>query len=168
MEYVFIMLLNIAFCAIMPWFLIYSYAQYKLKKKGRDPVYVYDQARMIPHIGLLVFIALYVAAVTVLWVLYILGLNDWITGHWFSYVYPLVLPIAVNHNRVVLIIDHRGIITESTTIAMEEITGYELKDWGAAGGRQSLEIQAGERMMRGWIRPESAPAVITLLEADCG
>lgn len=167
-ESLVVMILNITFCAIGPWFLFHAYQQRKLKKKGSDAVCVYDPARIIPHTGLLAVITLYVTLVTVLWVLCLLGLSDWITGHWFSYVYPLVLPAAVNHDRVVMIIDSRGIITDHKAIPMEQISSYELRDSGTAGGRQILEVQAGKQVLRGWVRAESSPAIRALLEPNSG
>ncbi|WP_150269828.1 hypothetical protein [Paenibacillus tepidiphilus] len=167
-ESLVVKILNIAFYAIGLWFLYYVYQQRRLKKKGTDAECVYDPARIIPHTGLLAVITLYVTLVTVLWVLCLLGLSDWITGHWFSHVYPLVLPVAVNHERVVMIIDSRGIFTDHTVIPMKQISSYELKDSGTAGGRQILEVQAGEQVLRGWVRAESLPAIRALLEPNPG
>ncbi len=163
-ESIFIMLLNIAYCVIIPWFLYYAYKDYKLKKAGEDQIYVYSASKYIPHKWLLTVTTLYVTAVTLLLGLLIFGVSDLIKGHWFAYVYALVIAVAFNHDRVSMLIGNRGITADNTLIPLEQVSCYEFKDLNTVTNRWTLEIHTGDKILRGIVPSESRPALESLLD----
>lgn len=162
-ESIFIMLLNIVYCVIVPWFLYYAYKDAMLKKAGKDQILVFNTSRFIPYKWLLALTSLYVTAVTLLWGLFIFGVSDLIEEHWFAYVYALVIAVAFNHDRVSMLIGNGGITADNTLIPLEQVSRYEFKELNTVTNRWTLEIHTGNKMLRGIIPIESRPALESLL-----
>ncbi|UQZ34972.1 hypothetical protein C2I18_16455 [Paenibacillus sp. PK3_47] len=163
---VLILILNAAYCLIMPCFLFHAYKQYKFKKAGKNQIQVYDPALFIPHSGLLVTAFLYLITVTVLWMLYIFGVSDLLISHWFYYVYLAALPAVINHDRVLMHIGKQGIVLNKELIPWDEITRCEFKGLNPATNRWKLEIQAGDRGLCGIISSGSFAELDHLLEKN--
>ncbi|MNW64044.1 hypothetical protein D3C74_422890 [compost metagenome] len=100
---------------------------------------------------------------TLLWGLLIFGVSDLIKGHWFAYVYAPVIAVAINHDRVSMLISNRGITADNTLIPLEQVSRYEFKDLNTVTNRWTLEIRTGNKMLRGIVPSESRPALESLL-----
>lgn len=161
---IFITVLNLAYCIILPWFLYYAYKEYKYKRAAAGQIFVYDPARLIPHKPLFLVTALYAATVTVLWLLFMFRISDVIETHWFSYVYILVLPVLINQDRVRMFIGPYGVSLNGNLIPWSDITHYEFKEFNALTNRWILEIQTKDRIERGVVPSESKPEIKELLE----
>lgn len=149
------MVLNLSYCIIIPWFLYYAYRQNKVKRAAAGQICVYDPAKLIPNKPLLLVSLLYAGTVTVLWLLFMFGISNLIIDHWFSYVYLLVLPAIMNHDRVLMFIGPYGASVGGKLIPWNHITHYELKESSAVTNRWVLELQTPEKTIRGLVPADS-------------
>lgn len=165
-QSIFIMVLNLTYCVIIPWFLYYAYRQYKANRSAAGQIRVYDPARLNPHKLLLVVTLLYVSTIVVLWLLYMFKVSHVIEDHWFSYVFMLVLPVVANHDRVLMYIGEYGISQEGNVIPWEFISYYEFGKLNTVTNRLLLEIHTKDNVIRGLLPSESQEEIRQFLEEN--
>lgn len=162
-DFLFTLLLNILSCLILIWSFYNEHKQFRIFKKSKKNVQVYNPSFLIPDKKFTLTVLLYVVIVTTLWILLIFGLTDIVYKHWFAYVFPIMLTTIFSGGKINYSIGEDGVYHAKTVIPWEDVVYYQLTETDPFHTKFSLDIHTKHQVFRGVVHADSKKKILVLL-----
>lgn len=163
-DFLFALLLNISSCLILIWYFYDEHKQYRMIKNSKYMVPIYNHTLFITNKKFVIIVLVYVAVITILWLLFFFGQTDMINKHWFAYTPLMFLTTIISSNRINYAIGNDGVYLNNKLIPWENIVLYHLKESDRVDNRFLLEIKTNHQDLRGIIPADSKTRVLDLLQ----
>jgi hypothetical protein len=163
-AFIFTLLLNLLSCLILIWSFYNEHKQFRIFKKSKNNVQVYNPSFLIADKKLTLTVFAYVVVVTTLWILLIFGISDIVYKHWFAYVFPIMLITIFSGGKINYSIGSDGVYHANTVIPWEEIVCYQLKETDPFHTKFTLDIHTKHQVLRGIVPADSKTKLLALLQ----
>jgi len=159
----FTLILNLLSCLILIWSFYNEHKQFRIFRKSKNNVQVYNQSFLIADKKLTFTVIAYVVMVTSLWILLIFGLTDIVHKHWFAYVFPIMLTTIFSGGKINYSVGSDGVYHANTVIPWEDIVCFQLKETDPFHTKFTLDVHTKDHVFRGVVHAESKKKLLVLL-----